>query len=197
MALCYHSHISLQYDYGNHALVKQIHPSDYCPDDHDNGSLSRIAVVQEYWQLQLWPDMPQQVIASSPRCKADNLHPRYIPWGFLNFCHDTRVSWFAMVTTSVGQIGSNIAPPPPPPLNQHPCSHVENACDVNIGSGNGLVPLGHISLHDPMFNQIYVAIWQYQYRSAIYYEQDLSILNTENVHWERDCVWQDPGNCAW
>ena len=31
--------------------------------------------------------------------------------------------------------------------------------DVNIGLGNGLVPSGNKPLPEPMFTQVYVAIW--------------------------------------
>ena len=31
--------------------------------------------------------------------------------------------------------------------------------EVNIGSGNGLVPSGNKPLPEPMLTQIYVAIW--------------------------------------
>ena len=33
--------------------------------------------------------------------------------------------------------------------------------DVNIGSGNGLVPLGNKPFPEPMLTQIYVAIWHH------------------------------------
>ena len=34
--------------------------------------------------------------------------------------------------------------------------------DVNIGSGNGLVPLGNKPLPEPMLAQIYVAKWRHK-----------------------------------
>ena len=40
------------------------------------------------------------------------------------------------------------------------CTGIDaNKSDVNIGSGNGLVPSGNKPLPEPMLTQIYITIW--------------------------------------
>ena len=81
--------------------------------------------------------------------------PRFtLPYGV------TRPQWvynliFKLIQTSSLVFHSQIA------LRWMPQNTCDDNCQVNIGSGNGLVPSGNKPLPEPILTQIYITIWHH------------------------------------